>query len=231
MSDSSSKPSKVPEIAVFFARPDALCCECGEELEGAMITLRGEGNEKESLCLDCADLGRLEFLPSGNAALTRRATKYTGLRAVVLKWSRSRKRFERQGILVDRAAIEQAEEDCLADGPLRERRNARRREREVVLDAKYVTKFAEAIMAIYPSCPPESAEAIAAHACRKHSGRVGRSAGAKEFAAEAITLAVRAHLRHKHTSYERLLMTGWDRDAARAEISGALGEAEARWRG
>ena len=43
--------------------------------------------EQKTLCLDCADLGSLEFLPSGNTALTRRATKYSGLRAVVLRWS------------------------------------------------------------------------------------------------------------------------------------------------
>ena len=231
MSDSRSKSSKLAEIAVFFARADAACCECGEALKGAMMTLRGEENEKEVLCLDCADLGRLAFLPRGNAALTRRATKYTGLRAVVLEWSRSRKRFERQGILVDPAAVERAEEECLADADLRERRNVRRREREEVLDAGYVRKFAEAILESYPGCPPESAEAIAVHACRKHSGRVGRSAGAKEFAEKAITLAVRAHLRHEHTGYDRLLMEGWDRNAARAEIGGALAEAEARWRG
>ena len=75
-----------------------------------------------------------------------------------------------------------------------------------------------------------SATVIAAHACRKHSGRVGRSAGAKSFAEAAIALAVRAHLRHVHTGYDRLLMEGWERDEARAEIAGALQEAEARWR-
>jgi hypothetical protein len=38
-----------------------------------------------ALCLDRADLGHLEFLPSGDAALTRRATKASRLSAVVVR--------------------------------------------------------------------------------------------------------------------------------------------------
>ena len=76
-----------------------------------------------------------------------------------------------------------------------------------------------------------SAAKIAAHACRKYSGRVGRSAGAKDFDPQAIVLAVRAHLRHQHTSYDSLLMQGWDRSEARSAIAPALSEAERKWRG
>ena len=43
---------------------------------------------------------------------------------------------------------------------------------------------------------------IAAHACEKHSGRVGRTANAKNFNVEMIDLAVEAHIRHKETNYE-----------------------------
>src|SRR4051812_44455889 len=78
-----------------------------------------------SFCLDCADLGHLEFLPSGDAALTRRATKASRLSAVVMRWSTRRNRCERQGILAE-AAIEQAARECLSDAEVR----ARRRERE-----------------------------------------------------------------------------------------------------
>src|SRR6476619_72312 len=59
-------------------------------------------------CASCGDLGHLEFLPSGDAALTRRATKASRLSAVVVRWSRRRNRYERQGILAEAAAIEQA---------------------------------------------------------------------------------------------------------------------------
>jgi hypothetical protein len=44
----------------------------------------------------------------------------------VLKWSRARRRYERQGLLVEEAALDRAEAECLADGEAR----ARRRERE-----------------------------------------------------------------------------------------------------
>src|SRR5258706_9833338 len=87
--------------------------ECGEELgRKAWITLAGE---RRALCLACADLDHLVFLPSGDAALTRRAYKHSKLAAVVLKWSRARKRYERQGILVEEAALALAEQECLAD--------------------------------------------------------------------------------------------------------------------
>ena len=67
----------------------------------------------------------LVFLPSGEAALTRRAKKASGLSAVVVRWSRTRKRYERQGLLVEEAALEQAEQQCLADEDARTRRRCR----------------------------------------------------------------------------------------------------------
>src|SRR3954447_11122596 len=87
------------EIKVFISNRESTCSECGENLgPKAWITLVGE---KGALCLACADLDHLLFLPSGDAALTRRARKYSVLTAVVLKWSRARKRYERQGLLVE----------------------------------------------------------------------------------------------------------------------------------
>jgi hypothetical protein len=78
----------------------------------AWITLT---REKGALCLSCGDLDHLIFLPSGDAALTRRARKHSTLSAVVLKWSRARNRYERQGLLVEEEALKKAEEECLAD--------------------------------------------------------------------------------------------------------------------
>ena len=65
--------------------------------------------EQGALCLACADLDHLEFLPSGDAALTRRSRKYSKLAAVVLKFSKARKRYERKGLLVEQQAIAKAE--------------------------------------------------------------------------------------------------------------------------
>ena len=84
-----------------------MCAECGENLGfKAWIRLN---SEKEALCLSCADLDHLLFLPSGDAALTRRARKHSVLSAVVLKWSKARKQYERQGLLVEEEALEKAE--------------------------------------------------------------------------------------------------------------------------
>lgn len=77
-----------------------------------------------------------------------------------------------------------------------------------MLDERYRAEFARYVRDRYPSCPPAEAAAIAEHACSKYSGRVGRTAAAKEFAPEAIDLAVRAHVRHGHTRYDDLLGSG-----------------------
>ncbi len=61
------------------------------------------------LCLTCADLDHLVYLPRGDTALTRRARKHSALSAVVVRFSRARKRYERQGVLVEESALEQAE--------------------------------------------------------------------------------------------------------------------------
>jgi hypothetical protein len=99
--------SKSPsDIKVFISNRDSKCGECGDELgRQAWVFLAGD---KGALCLSCADLDHLVFLPSGDAAMTRRSRKRSPLNAVVLKWSRARKRYERQGLLVEEQALAQA---------------------------------------------------------------------------------------------------------------------------
>jgi hypothetical protein len=210
-----SKKEIKQEIVVFSVIKPSQCTECGTELlKGGLLRLEQE----KALCADCADLGHLEFLPSGDAAVTRRASKYSKLRVVVVRWSRSRKRYERQGILVEPEAIIRAEEESLADAEVRARRQKRAAERRVVLDQDFVADFARAIREQYPKCPAGSETKIAEHACRKYSGRVGRSTAAKEFSEEAIRLAVAAHIRHCHTDYDELLDRYADRQMARREV-------------
>jgi hypothetical protein len=72
---------------------------------------------------------------------------------------------------------------------------------------------------------------IAEHACQKYSGRVGRSAAAKALEPEAIDLAVGAAVRHRWTRYDELLMAGWDRNEARAEVWPDVAAVLDRWRG
>jgi hypothetical protein len=110
-------------LKVFITSREAKCDECLQELgPHAWITLTGNS---KALCLCCADLDHLVFLPSGDAALTRRAQKHSKLSAVVLKWSRARKRYERQGLLVEEEALAEAEKECLSDMEARERRRER----------------------------------------------------------------------------------------------------------
>jgi hypothetical protein len=221
--------SKREDLKVFITTRESRCDECGEELgRKAWIMLSGE---RGALCLSCADLDHLVFLPSGNAALTRRSRKHSTLSAIVLRWSRARKRYERQGILVEERAVQQAEEECLADEEVR----ARRREREAVrreeLDREYVQRFADRVRELYPNCPPGVQKEIAEHACLKYSGRVGRSAAAKALDEEAVQLAVVAHIRHRETRYDRLLADGWERHDARDQVRHQVSAVLALWQG
>jgi hypothetical protein len=142
MSDSQSM------LQVFISMRDSTCGECEEELgRKAWITLN---KQKGALCLSCADIDHLVFLPTGDATLTRRSRKYSRLCAVVLKWSRARNRYERQGLLVEESALEKAEQECLSDEEFR----ARRREREAIrrseLDRQYVEAFCKASARTFP---------------------------------------------------------------------------------
>ena len=115
------------DIKVFISHRESKCDECGEELgPHAWITLH---EQKGAICLSCADLDHLAYLPAGDTALTRRARKGSRLSAIVLKWSLARKRYERQGLLVEEKALEQAEEECATDQNAREGAQARAAER------------------------------------------------------------------------------------------------------
>ena len=134
---------KPKDLKVFVSKRDSICDECDAELgRGIFITLTKKGFP---LCLTCADLDHLVYLPSGDAALSRRARKYSILSAVVLKFSSARKRNERQGLLVESEALEKAENECLADAEARARRRKRAAERREQLDKIYVKQFAEYI--------------------------------------------------------------------------------------
>lgn len=217
------------ELKVFISGRDSICDSCKEPLgRQAWIFLAGS---KGALCLSCADLDHLIFLASGDATLTRRAKKYSNLHAVVLKWNKARKRYERQGILVEEEAIGQAEADCFKDEELRARRRARAAEQRRELDKVYVKQFASEINKEFPGCPANRSIRIAEHACRKYSGRVGRSAAAKAFDKNAILLAVTAHIRHTETKYDEVIMSGWERSEARSKVQSEIDQILQKWRG
>ena len=92
-----------------------------------------------------------------------------------------------------------------------------------------VAMFAQRVGDLFPGCPIEEQWAIAGHACQKYSGRIGRSAAAKELQASAIDLAVRAHVRHVHTRYDELLASGVAREEARARVAEAVAKCLETW--
>ena len=212
---------------MFITNRDSKCDECGEDLgHPAWIVLRGE---KGAACLTCGDLDHLVFLPSGDAALTRRSRKHSRLSVVVLKWSRARKQYERQGLLVENDALERAERECETDAAQREIRRVAAAVRRAELDEVYIRSFATRVREVYPYCPPGREFLIAEHACRKYSGRVGRTAAAKELDEQAVRLAVTAHVRHTETNYDELLSSMFERRDARMAVSDAVVEILKMW--
>jgi hypothetical protein len=224
-----NKMSKDNQLKVFIANRESKCDECGEDLgRHAWIVLRGE---KGAACLICADLDHLVFLPSGDTAITRRSQKHSRLSAVVLKWSKARKRYERQGLLVENEALERAERECEADATQREIRRCRSMLRRAELDEEYLNRFAARVREVYPHCPRGREALIAEHACRKYSGRVGRSAAAKALDEQAVRLAVAAHVRHAETNYDELLSNMVERSDARAMVAAAAEKMLEQWEG
>ncbi|MFE5510767.1 DUF2293 domain-containing protein [Streptomyces sp. NPDC056529] len=183
------------------------------------------------VCLDCADLGHLVFLPRGDTALTRRAREGSTLWAVVVRHNRRRTRYERQGLLVEEAALAAAERTCLADAEARARRRARDAARRAVLDTEVTAALRAEILRLFPSCPVDRAGEIAAHASAKGSGRVGRTAAGRSLDHGAVTAAVRAGVRHVDTPYDTLLMQGVPRHQARTRVAPAIEAVLRAWRG
>ena len=220
--------SAPPEIVVFSTLRDSQCSQCHAELPHGSFLLVENG---EPLCLTCADLDHLVYVPRGDPALSRRARKHSTLFAIVVQFSRTRKRYERQGILVEEAALEKAEEECLSDAEVR----ASRRERDALRrggeDEALVEQIAGKIRELFPSCPPGEAKAIAMHTAVRGSGRVGRSAAGRALDDAAVTLAVVAFIRHKYTPYDELWMRGADRAEARQQVQPRIQEVLDAWRG
>jgi hypothetical protein len=101
--------------------------------------------------------------------------------------------------------------------------------RRAELDEDYLGRFADRVRELFPGCPAGREKIVAEHACRKYSGRVGRSASAKALDEEAVRLAVTAHIRHQETNYDELLLRGEDRMSARAEVRARIDSVLRRW--
>lgn len=220
----TKRGNKAQDLVVVSPLKSWACAECSGT--GDFLTMDDAG----PLCLTCADLDHLVYLPAGDAALTRRARKASGLSAVVVRFSRARRRYERQGILVEEDALDRAERECLADEESRARRKLREQARRVEGDAELQARATTEILRHYPGCPKNRAEEIAQHAFTRGSGRIGRTAAGRDLDPEALSLAVAAAVRHVDTPYDELLMGGMDRLEARAHVRAEVEQVMADWR-
>jgi len=218
------RQSRPPELLVIAPLNDWACTACGGT--GDLLIMDAPG----PLCLICADLDHLVFLPAGDAALTRRAKRASGLSAVVVRFSRARRRYERQGLLVEEEALDRAEQECLADEEARVRRRVREAERRGSEDADLRERLTAEIVRRYPGCSRQRAEAIARHTAMRGSGRVGRSAAGRSHDPAAVDAAVLASVRHEDTVYDDLLMGGVERAEARDRVRGEVERVLERWR-
>ncbi len=216
--------NRSPNLIVVSPVNNWTCASCGGT--GGFLRMEDGG----PLCLDCADLAHLVFLPSGDAALTRRAKRISRLSAVVVRWSRARRRYERQGILAEADAIERAEQECLSDVEARSRRQERDQARRASEDIRFQAEFAAAIRDLFPYCPAARADDIARYAAMRGSGRIGRSAAGRALDPDAVHLAVAASVRHRDTTYDELLMLGVQRAEARDRVRRCVGDVLNAWR-
>jgi hypothetical protein len=104
--------NKAKDPIVYALSKPSRCFGCDLRLlENSIVKLQNTDNDREVLCRICAELETLEVLPSGNAAITRLAKKYSKTRFVIVKWSETWKCYERQGLLLEPQAIDRAEQE------------------------------------------------------------------------------------------------------------------------
>jgi hypothetical protein len=92
----TEKANRTPDLVVVMPlKDDWKCHRCGGT--GDLLIMENAGPS----CLACAGLGDLEFLPAGDALLSRRVKAKSTRHAVVVRFSRTRRRYERQGLMVE----------------------------------------------------------------------------------------------------------------------------------
>lgn len=97
----AERANRPPDLLVISPlHGDWACSACGGT--GSFLIMEGTGPK----CLACGKLDQLVYLPRGDAARTRRAHAASSISAIVVRFSRARKRYERIGILVEEAALE-----------------------------------------------------------------------------------------------------------------------------
>ncbi len=102
------KIEKSNEPVVYIIASESKCSQCKKDMAKGSFLMMDEDNP---YCISCTVYKDLVFLPAGNALLTRRTKKYSSQSVVVVKFSRARKRYERQGLLVTEKALQKAQNE------------------------------------------------------------------------------------------------------------------------
>jgi hypothetical protein len=105
----AEKASRAPDLVVVQPlKREWACHRCGGS--GDLLMMENSG----PACLRCVGLDDLEFLPAGDALLSRRVKAKSTRCAVVVRFSRNRRRYERQGLLVEPPALADVQRDLEA---------------------------------------------------------------------------------------------------------------------
>jgi len=203
---------------IYLTKKETLKCSVCKKPVPFGKAYVAETENHRGTCFSCSPFVKSAFLKPGNAALTRRSKKHSSYCGVLFAWNRRRKRFERKGQYVEAKAITKAQEECAQDELKRALKNEKAAIKRIEEDKIYVAAFSVAIRKRYPNCPKDREVAIAKHACEKYSGRVGRTADAKQFDGNMIDLAVEAHIRHKETNYDSQFKTGKTKRLIRSNV-------------
>ncbi|MBI9067633.1 MAG: DUF2293 domain-containing protein [Salinivirgaceae bacterium] len=215
---------------IFLTKKEKLRCNsCGNAIPFGQAFV-AESEDSKGTCFACSPFVSYTLLAPGNVALTRRSKKHSTLCGVLFSWNQRRKRFERKGQYVEAEAIVKAEKECAADEASRATKNMKAAEIRTIQDKIYIQEFGKAIRAYYPNCPLNREFEIAKHACEKYSGRVGRSASAKQFDSHMIDLAVEAHIRHVETNYDSQFGKGKRKKEIRLDVGGTIKRILVSWK-
>jgi hypothetical protein len=105
----TEKANRAPNLVVIQPSKDGWTCHrCGGS--GDFLIMENPG----PACLRCTGLDDLEFLPAGDVLLTQRAKAKSSRSAVVVRYSRSRGRYKRQGLLVEPEALAEVQREIEA---------------------------------------------------------------------------------------------------------------------
>lgn len=203
---------------IFLTRKETLVCnQCYKAIAKGQHYV-AETEKNKGTCLKCSTFRSFSFLPSGDAAMTRRSKKHSSRCGIVQQWNPRRKRYERKGQFIELSSIALAKQECDADKEKRAISNIKAATKREIDDKIYIVEFSKAIKNRYPNCPTNRDVEIAKHACLKHSGRVGRTANAKQFDTKMIDLAVEAHIRHAETNYDNQFGKGIGKREIRSNL-------------